>query len=142
MDGELPTWGSASGSAGSGDVDVILTTGGTGITGRDVTPEAVTDLFESRLDGIEDQLRAYSRRFDGAEPLSLPARAEEFAQAEGALTAEQRSALALAIENVDAAGTCGFNYACVYSGPISWSSATTALPAPSSTRARERSSTA
>jgi hypothetical protein len=26
---------------------------------------------------------------------------------------------------VDAAGTCGFNYACVYSGPISWSSPTT-----------------
>jgi len=34
----------------------------------------------------------------------------------------------LGIENVDAAGTCGFNYACVYSGPISWSSPTTPLP--------------
>ncbi len=33
--------------------------------------------------------------------------------------------LQLAIENVDSAGTCGFNYACVYSGPISWSSPTT-----------------
>ncbi|HEY2904893.1 MAG TPA: DUF1552 domain-containing protein [Vicinamibacterales bacterium] len=36
--------------------------------------------------------------------------------------------LQLAIENVDAAGTCGFNYACVYSGPISWSSPTTPMP--------------
>ena len=36
--------------------------------------------------------------------------------------------LQLAIENVDAAGTCGYNYACVYSGPISWSSPTTPMP--------------
>lgn len=36
--------------------------------------------------------------------------------------------LQLAIENVDAAGACGFNYACVYSGPISWSSPTTPMP--------------
>src|ERR1700730_17787222 len=36
--------------------------------------------------------------------------------------------LQLAIENVDASGTCGFNYACVYSGPISWSSPTTPMP--------------
>jgi Protein of unknown function (DUF1552) len=36
--------------------------------------------------------------------------------------------LQLGIENVDAAGTCGFNYACVYSGPISWSSPTAPMP--------------
>jgi hypothetical protein len=36
--------------------------------------------------------------------------------------------LQLGIENVDAAGTCGFNYACVYSGPISWSSPETPMP--------------
>ena len=36
--------------------------------------------------------------------------------------------LQLGIENVDAAGMCGFNYACVYSGPISWSSPTTPMP--------------
>ena len=36
----------------SGDVDVILTTGGTGITGRDVTPEALTPLFDKTLDGF------------------------------------------------------------------------------------------
>lgn len=34
----------------------------------------------------------------------------------------------LGIENVDASGACGFNYACVYSGPISWSSPTTPMP--------------
>ena len=36
--------------------------------------------------------------------------------------------LQLGIENVDIAGACGFNYACVYSGPISWSSPTTPMP--------------
>jgi len=34
----------------------------------------------------------------------------------------------LGIENVDATGACGFNYACVYSGPISWSSPSTPMP--------------
>lgn len=34
----------------------------------------------------------------------------------------------LCIENVDSTGTCGFNYACVYSGTISWSTPTTPLP--------------
>jgi hypothetical protein len=34
----------------------------------------------------------------------------------------------LGIENVDSSGACGFNYACVYSGPISWSSPTTPMP--------------
>lgn len=33
-------------------VDVVITTGGTGFTGRDVTPEAVTPLFEKTIDGF------------------------------------------------------------------------------------------
>jgi molybdenum cofactor biosynthesis protein B len=33
-------------------IDVIITTGGTGFTGRDVTPEAVEPLFEKRMDGF------------------------------------------------------------------------------------------
>lgn len=34
------------------EIDVIITTGGTGFTGRDVTPDAVEPLFEKRMDGF------------------------------------------------------------------------------------------
>jgi molybdopterin adenylyltransferase len=33
-------------------IDVVLTTGGTGFTGRDVTPEALIPLFEKHIDGF------------------------------------------------------------------------------------------
>lgn len=36
----------------SPDIDVIITTGGTGFTGRDVTVEAVAPLFEKQMDGF------------------------------------------------------------------------------------------
>ena len=35
-------------------VDVIITTGGTGFTGRDVTPDALEPLFEKKMDGFSE----------------------------------------------------------------------------------------
>jgi len=41
-------------------VDVVLTTGGTGFSGRDVTPEAVEPLFDKRMDGFSVLFHQYS----------------------------------------------------------------------------------
>jgi len=43
---KLRTW------IGDPGIDVIITTGGTGFTGRDVTPDAAEPLFEKRMDGF------------------------------------------------------------------------------------------
>ena len=40
--------------------DVVITTGGTGFTGRDVTPEAIEPLFEKRMDGFSALFHAHS----------------------------------------------------------------------------------
>jgi molybdenum cofactor biosynthesis protein B len=36
------------------NIDVVITSGGTGFTGRDVTPEALEPLFEKRMDGFSE----------------------------------------------------------------------------------------
>jgi molybdopterin adenylyltransferase len=41
-------------------IDVIISTGGTGITGRDGTPEALIPLFDKVLDGFGEVFRAIS----------------------------------------------------------------------------------
>ncbi|MCT6871246.1 MAG: molybdenum cofactor biosynthesis protein B [Bartonella sp.] len=38
--------------AAAPDVEIIITTGGTGFTGRDITPEAVEPLFDKKMDGF------------------------------------------------------------------------------------------
>ncbi len=40
--------------------ELILTTGGTGFSQRDVTPEATEDIIERRVPGIPEAMRAYS----------------------------------------------------------------------------------
>jgi molybdenum cofactor biosynthesis protein B len=41
-------------------VDVVITTGGTGITGRDVTPEAFDRVLEKRIEGFGELFRMIS----------------------------------------------------------------------------------
>ena len=41
-------------------IDVVLTTGGTGITGRDVTPEAFDRVLEKRIEGFGELFRMLS----------------------------------------------------------------------------------
>lgn len=47
-------------------VDAVITTGGTGFTGRDVTPEALEPLFEKRMDGFSTVFHIVSHNKIGA----------------------------------------------------------------------------
>ena len=44
-------------------IDVIISTGGTGLTGRDITPEVMKKLFEKTIDGFGEMFRwlSYSK---------------------------------------------------------------------------------
>ena len=42
-------------------VDVVITTGGTGFTGRDVTPEAIEPRFDKRMEGFSAIFHRISR---------------------------------------------------------------------------------
>ncbi|MBI5280843.1 MAG: MogA/MoaB family molybdenum cofactor biosynthesis protein [Candidatus Solibacter usitatus] len=50
--------------------DLILTTGGTGITARDVTPEATADVVEKELPGLPELMRAAGLGFTRRAALS------------------------------------------------------------------------
>ncbi len=48
---QFKTW------AADDNIEVIISTGGTGVTGRDVTPEALSDVAEKRIDGFGELFR-------------------------------------------------------------------------------------
>jgi molybdenum cofactor biosynthesis protein B len=58
-----------SGWIASPDVEVVITTGGTGLTGRDGTPEAVAALLDKEIDGFGELFRTISYEEIGASSL-------------------------------------------------------------------------
>lgn len=50
-------------------VDVVLSTGGTGVTGRDGTPESITVLFDKEIEGFGEIFRALSYQEIGTSSL-------------------------------------------------------------------------
>lgn len=57
----------------SGKADLVLTTGGTGFSQRDVMPEATTAAAERLVPGIPEAMRAYSMQFTKRAMLSRAA---------------------------------------------------------------------
>jgi molybdenum cofactor biosynthesis protein B len=57
----------------AGDVQAIITTGGTGITSRDSTFEAIDDLLEKRLNGFGELFRMLS--YEDIGPAAMMSRA-------------------------------------------------------------------
>ena len=57
------------------EVQVILTTGGTGVTGRDGTPEAIAPLLDKKIDGFGEMFRSLSYEVIGASTLQSRAMA-------------------------------------------------------------------
>tara|TARA_B100000586_G_scaffold242557_1_gene196482 strand:- start:193 stop:693 length:501 start_codon:yes stop_codon:yes gene_type:complete len=55
------------------EIDVVITSGGTGITGRDGTPEAIKVLLDKEIDGFGELFRSIS--FDKIKTSSLQTRA-------------------------------------------------------------------
>ena len=56
-------------------IDVILTTGGTGFSGRDVTPEAIEPLFDKKMDGFSVLFHQYSANVVGTSSIQSRATA-------------------------------------------------------------------
>jgi molybdenum cofactor biosynthesis protein B len=51
------------------EIDAIITTGGTGFSGRDVTPEALEPLFKKRMEGFSVLFHQYSATTVGTSTL-------------------------------------------------------------------------
>ena len=70
--GEIVAW--LRGWIADPSVEVVITTGGTGVTGRDVTPEALAEVAEKRIAGFGELFRMLSYQKIGTS--SLQSRAD------------------------------------------------------------------
>ena len=65
--------GAVARAIGDPDVDIVITTGGTGITRRDGTYEVIAELLDKRIDGFGELFRALS--FEEIGPAAMLSRA-------------------------------------------------------------------
>ncbi len=56
--------------AWSRQVDIILTSGGTGLSPRDVTPEATGSVLDRSIPGLAELMRRFGQRYNRFAPLS------------------------------------------------------------------------
>ena len=72
-------------------IDVVITTGGTGFTGRDVTPEAVKPVFEKEIEGFSTVFHMQS--YDKVGTSTIQSRASSQASASASSCADSRTSM-------------------------------------------------
>ena len=85
-------------------VQVVITTGGTGITSRDGTYEAVTSLLDKTLDGFGELFRMLSYQEIGAAAMMSPGLRRRRARPDGHRAARLGTRRAARDDEADAAG--------------------------------------
>ncbi len=84
------------------DVDIVLTCGGTGLSPRDVTPEATRKACQREVPGIAEAMRVYSLKITNRAMLSRAICAQRFNDDTSALVINLPGSKKAAIENWEA----------------------------------------
>ena len=84
------------------DVDIVLTCGGTGLSPRDVTPEATRKVCQREVPGIAEGMRAYSLKITNRAMLSRATCGQRFGNSTSALVINLPGSKKAATENWEA----------------------------------------